>query len=257
MTSRNPWEEAYRETIEHGRERAGDPPTPEEILAWSRGELPESEAERMRERLAWFPDLAVALSEDEQAADDEAPLLTRDEIESDWELIRQRLNEDPQPHAAVIANPWRQWSTVVPILTALLFAGLFAHSLMTIQALRKENEKPMANVERVEVYATVPRGRASARPILLQPSTRYVVLVLHVAEDVKAESVRARMSDLEADPPAVVWSAHVTRGSDGSFAVAIPRTFFTSRSYEIELIADTGDLVATYTIWISGFRRPS
>lgn len=261
MGEHREWETAYRETIERGRMRVGDPPTPEELIAWSRGELPESEAERVRERLGYYPDLAAALAEDDEAVEDEPPILTREQLQTDWELIQQRMASPVRPHVAAAmsttqAARWSQWTTVVPVLTTLLFAGLFVRSRLTIDALHAEIEKPKENVERVELHSTVPRGPASARPIVLQPSTKHLVLGLNVAEDVRADAFRVAIRDLEAEPPAIVWKSAITRGSDGTFTIEIPRTFLTSRTYQIDLFASTSaEPIATYTIWISGSRR--
>lgn len=261
MVEHKEWETAYRETIERGRTRIGDPPTPEELVAWSRGELPENEAERMRERLAYYPDLAAALAEDDEAVEDEPPILTREQLETDWELIQQRMASPVSPRVAAAISAtkparWSRWTTVVPVLTTLLFAGLFVRSRLTIDALRAEIARPKENVEQVELHSTVPRGPASARPIVLQPSTKYVVLGLRVAEDVRADAFRVEIRDLEVEPPAIAWKSAITRGSDGTFSMEIPRTFLTSRTYQIDLFASTSaEPIATYTIWISGSRR--
>jgi hypothetical protein len=263
MVEHKEWETAYRETIEHGRAHIGEPPTPEELVAWSRGELPESEEERMRERLAWYPDLAAALAEDDEAVEDESSILTREQVATDWELIQQRMTSPVSPHLAAQASAprparWNRWTTVVPVLTTLVFAGLFAQSRFTIDALRDELEKPKESVERIELHSTVPRGPVSARPITLQPSTKHLVLVLNVEEDLRANAFRVEMRDLEAEPPSTVWRSSITRGSDGTFSIEIPRAFLTSRTYQIDLFTNTRDEpIAIYPIWISGSRRSS
>lgn len=260
MVDNNDWESAYRDAIDRGRARV-DPPTPDELVAWSRGELPPSEEDRMRERLAYYPDLAAALAEDDEDADDEPPLLTREQIATDWELIRQRLHPPGglRVPAELVATPPRRshWATIVPVVTTLLLAALFVRSRLTIDELRTQLDSPRENVERIELHATVPRGPASARPIVLQPSTQYLVLALNVTDDIRSDRFHVEIRDLDTEPPATVWKSSITRGSDGAFSIVIPRDFLTRQAYQIDLFSSTGaEPIATYIIWISGSRRP-
>ncbi|HEX7152299.1 MAG TPA: hypothetical protein VF618_12495 [Thermoanaerobaculia bacterium] len=262
MVDNNEWQNGYREAFERGRLRVGDPPAPGELVAWSRGEIPEDspEAERMRERLSYYPELAAALSDDDPA-DDESPLLTREQLAMDWERIQQRSSPGVGPHVAAAAtaprSQWR-WATVVPFATTLLFAGLFLHSLWRIGRLRTELEKPRANVERVELHATVPRGPATPKPIVLQPSTKYVLLALVLDEEVRARSFRVELLDLNDEQPKTLWQSTVSRGADGTFSVEIPRTFLTASSYELALFGDDGsEPIATYVIWLAQSQRPA
>jgi hypothetical protein len=260
MVDNNDWESAYRDAIDRGRARV-DPPTPEELVAWSRGELPQSEGDHMRERLAYYPDLAAALAEDAEVTEDEPPLLTREQIATDWELIQQRLGSPGgglRVPAELAAKPtrWSHWATLVPVVTTLLFAALFVRSRLTIDELRTQLYSPRENVERIELHATVPRGPASARPIVLQPSTKYLVLALNVTDDIRADQFRVAIRDLDAQPPTTVWESTITRGSDGAFSIEIPREFLARQAYQIDLFSNRGaEPIATYTIWISGSRR--
>lgn len=85
-------EEAYADLIRRGRERVGGPPTPEEVVAYSRGELPEAEAARFQERLAYYPDIARILSEEEPPPGDEERLITPEQMAEDWASILERFS---------------------------------------------------------------------------------------------------------------------------------------------------------------------
>src|SRR5215213_3969389 len=88
MAPKTDWETAYRDLIVRGRERVGEPPTPEELVAYSLGQLPEDRAARVRESLAYYPDLAKALSEEAApAAEDQQPYLSKQQLAADWESL--------------------------------------------------------------------------------------------------------------------------------------------------------------------------
>jgi len=235
-----------------------EPLTPEEIVAWSRRELPEDEADRMRERLAYYPDLAAALSGDD-APEDEAPILTREQLAHDWEMIEQRLRPTPtpQPPPPPQAVSWGRWLAVVPTITTLLFAGLWARSLFTIDNLNDRLHQPKENVERLELYANSgARGGASPTLIVLQPSTEHVLLTLNPPEETSEDATyRVALRDLDGAQPVEIWSHSVPRAKDGTFSIEVPRTFLASRSYEIDLYSSARtDPIATYSIFVAAPR---
>ncbi|HYH09189.1 MAG TPA: hypothetical protein VEK11_19230 [Thermoanaerobaculia bacterium] len=257
MVKTDDWRTAYHDAIARGRARAGDPPTPEELIAWSRGELPESEAERIRELLALYPDLAAALAEDHDDGDDEAPVLTRAQMAADWELLQARLNEGasplPAPHRAAQppALPW-QWATAASVLLTVVFAALFVRSRSTVLELREELRRPRENVERVVLLEHTSRGPGGATPVELLPSTEHLLLGLAPDDDVHASRLDATIRDADDPSRRILWRGVVTRGSDGAFSLVIPRSFFAARSYVIELYGDAvTQPIATYTLWIS------
>jgi hypothetical protein len=253
MVSKSDWEDAYREAVERGRASVGPPPAPEELVAWSRGELSESEAAHMRERLAYYPDLAAALSEDDEAAEDEAPLLTREQLANDWELIQQRMAPTVSPQvAAAKGMRWRAWMTAIPVLATFMFAGLWVRSLYTIGTLRRQIEQPRENVERVDLYAGVPRGAPSPTPIVLPPSTKHIFFTLNVAEELQARAFRVEIRNLDTTPPTVIWKNPVMRSRDGTFSIEVPRSFLPGQTYQINLHADTStEPIASNTIWLA------
>ncbi|HKO56970.1 MAG TPA: hypothetical protein VJ276_13930 [Thermoanaerobaculia bacterium] len=63
MSTRSEWEAAAEEFMATERERLGGPPTPEEVVAYARGELPEAEAARVRSLLVYYPELTSVLTE--------------------------------------------------------------------------------------------------------------------------------------------------------------------------------------------------
>jgi hypothetical protein len=101
------WQAVYRELIAEGRRRLGEPPTVEDLDAYSRGELSAEEADRIGELLACYPELLTAVAarfpdSDEPSPDDLAPLTPEEQAE-DWAEIVRRASLEPA--AAPPASP--------------------------------------------------------------------------------------------------------------------------------------------------------
>ena len=251
-------ESESEKAVSRRRERVGDPPTPEEMVAWSRGEWPEEDADRMRERLACYPDLAAALSEDD-ALEDEAPTLSREQLADDWEILQQRLHQPKVAAVVAATNPSssKRWLVILPTITTLLFAGLWGRSLLTIDTLREELGRPKENVEQLNLYAdSASRGPGSPTLVALDPSTEHVVLTLdRPAEPGTGARHRIEIRDLNGSQPVVVWTSNAGRARNGAFSIEVPRRFLTSHSYEIRLYAEgRPDPIATYTIFLASRR---
>ncbi|MDQ3279786.1 MAG: hypothetical protein M3Q69_00065 [Acidobacteriota bacterium] len=254
MVNTEDWRAAYSDVVARGRERAGDPPTPEELVAWFRGELPESEAERIRELLALYPDLAEALLDDDDG--DEPPVLTRDELATDWKRLQARMNAPatlPAPPPLTYrpaAFQWH-WATAASLLLTFAFAGLFVHSRSTARALRAQLNEPRQNVEHVILLESTSRGPAGAIPVQLQPATQYVVFTFTVDEDRQQDRLTAVMRDLDDPTRRIVWRGTVARGGDRTYSLEVPRSFLAAQTYEVTLHDQQPRPVATYTLWLS------
>jgi hypothetical protein len=61
----NDWDEALDAWVEQERERLGGPPTPKEVVAYTRGELTDTDAERVRALLVYYPELTSLLVPDD------------------------------------------------------------------------------------------------------------------------------------------------------------------------------------------------
>src|SRR5947209_8474189 len=148
MAEQSDWDAAYRDLIARGRARVGEPPSPETLVAYSLGQLSESEAERVREALAYYPDLAAALSEPEEPANAHEPYMTQAQLADDWHSLQQRINARPTT-AELPTVPKRQrfWylATAASLLMAVLFAGLYLKA-------RRDLHDPNANVERIDLF---------------------------------------------------------------------------------------------------------
>ena len=63
MITKNDWDDALDAWVAEERERLGGPPTPEEVVAYLRGELAPNEAARIRTLLVYYPELTPLLNE--------------------------------------------------------------------------------------------------------------------------------------------------------------------------------------------------
>src|SRR5215212_5892851 len=95
MISRSDWKAVHEDMIAEDRRTLGAPPTAEELLAYTRGELAPDEAERIRELLVAYPELAQALTEpfpEEDAKRGDADFLSDEQVAKNWASLQQRIH---------------------------------------------------------------------------------------------------------------------------------------------------------------------
>lgn len=255
MATKSDWEAVYRDVVARGRERI-DPPEPEALVAYSRGELPEDEAEKVRQALAYYPDLALLLVDHRRLLPNEAQYLSDAQIAADWEALQRRLSEpapapppQPQPQPEVqeptqfpqpAMRVW-QWAIAASLLFCLSLAGV---SLWAIMELRRPRV-----TERIVLHDDRTRGGtgAAVNAVQLQPGTKYVVVTLALADNTREGTYRVEIVDHAVTPPKVVWSSPITRGADGSFAIEVPRSFLRSQRYRANLyVREEDQPIGTY-----------
>jgi hypothetical protein len=245
MIGRDDWDDAYREIIVDGRSRLGDPPAPETLERYARGELPQGEMERIREALIYYPDLAIALMEARPPeATDLEPELTEEEIAVAWESVRRRVERPaatPKP-SVIRAAPVRGWA-VAATLAAVGFAGLYFQSLHTVRGLRRQLSIPQTN--------DGTRGGAASTPIRLQPATENVLLVLTLVDERDFEDYGVDLVDDLSTKDKVIWSkTDLHRRTDGTFALKVSRSLLANDSRRLLLYGghDRSHPVAAYTL---------
>ena len=230
------WEDAYRKTIAGGRERL-DPPTPEQMDAYASGRLSPQEADRVREALACYPDLASALVEDPRGWDPVDGTMGRDDVAASWKELQRRMQPVRIP-ATVAPRIWF-WSIAASLLLFVTFASLYVRSTFTIAALRRDLARPTANVERLVLFEDASRGGESSAPRLrLDSAADSVVITLTLVDTEPRGSFRVELVAVDQSPPRTVWGSAIARDADGTFSIAVPRAFFQSRTYRLNLYAD-------------------
>jgi hypothetical protein len=241
MAEQNKWDAVYRDLIAKGRERVGEPPSPETLVAYSRGELPGTEAARVRESLAYYPDLAKALAEGEQAEDDAPPYLSKAQLDADWQSLRRQLTVRRIPLRRP-SRPW-QWATAASLLLAVVCATMWFHTWNDLQ-------RPHTDVQRVELFDDSARGPGAFAKIIRPASdTRFLVLSLTLAAPTSTDDFRTEIVDSNSTPPHAIWNSSVRRGQDGTFTIEVPVGFLHQGSYRINLYeGKQAEPVATYSV---------
>jgi hypothetical protein len=132
MTDKKDWQNANRELMAEQREQLGEPPTAEQILAYSRGELSESEDDRVRDLLVAYPELARMYAAPFPA---EGDAVSDEKLRAGWNTLQGRLGS--RNDAAVRPEAEAQRGRVlffrfvpasVAAAIALLFFGLFVQA---------------------------------------------------------------------------------------------------------------------------------
>src|SRR6185436_7330472 len=120
MITKSEWRMADRQLMADDRQRLDDPPTAEEMLAYTRGELSPDDEAHVRERLVRHPDLVRTLTE-EFPADGAEPgdpdYLSDEEFATHWNAMQQRLR--PRSGGKVVQF-WRTFSAIAAALALVL-----------------------------------------------------------------------------------------------------------------------------------------
>lgn len=243
MISKSDWQDAYRDLLEEGRKRVGPPPAVEDVEALLRGELSELEAQRVRELLTYYPEMARAMTAPFPTKAD--GVLTDAEREADFAKIRKRLSVAPPP---VVPFPSRTFALAAGVVIAVAIAG-FA----LVQRLQRE-PRP---VERKILIADGDRGAGSRgasapSPITLSTASDYALKLvfrpMHAYREYSFE-----LFYVDATPPRSMWKKDgVERQADGAYPIELSTEDLTPGRYELVLYGLDGEArrLATYTLRI-------
>jgi hypothetical protein len=235
MISKAEWQNAYRDDQ---RKRGAEPPTLEDVEALQRGDLPDDAADRVREQLSHYPELARALT---APFPEDGDALTPQEIEEDIAALRARLVGPAPP----LPFPTRRY---LPIAAAIVILVAVAGVVLWL-ATRGSSR---ATVTRV-LYADGSRGAGEQTPIQLSTANDYVLKPLLRPN----RQYREYRFELREVTPAqrIIWSrGGVHRESDGSYPVELSTRELGVGRYELVLygVDESTERLASYTIRLSG-----
>lgn len=245
------------------REKYGEPPTPEELLAFRDGRLEPQERERIAARIALDPDSARALADLAAfPAVEPAPgtrELSEEEISAGWQAFLQRLPARP-PIPTVsnlvpaVAKPRRRWRHPGARLAAAALVGLgvgwvagFAgHSW-------RGRPGPTINTQIEELAPLEGEGDVRSAPsgLTLTEGAEELLLVLGARGAGERDFPQY---EVEVEDPAGrrVWSRNGLRPTAlGAFHLSFHRGDLPPGSYRIALYGRTGEdrtLLATYAL---------
>ena len=251
MNTTDDWRETRRELLEEGRRRVGPPPPVETVEALLRGELPEEEALRVREVLAYYPELVRVMTA-EGSEDETAAALTDEQRAEDHAHLRQKLGLDAGIAARVVELPPRRRAGFRSFaIAAGVVLALAAGSFFVVQRWPRQQRAPKPKVLIADNARTV-RGSSPPPPVILEPSTRYLLKPLYRPSHADRE-YRLELWSLGETPPRSVWRREgVRREVDGSFPTELSTDDLAPGEYRLVLYGIDGvaEPRATYTLRI-------
>lgn len=224
MTRKSEWQEVNRELIAEQRRELGDPPTAEEMLAYSRGELPESEEERIRDLLVAYPEVARMYG---AAFPEEGDAVPEAELAAGWNGLQRRLatgknasgeRRDGQRGRVV----FRHWiPTSVAALIALAFFGLFVQAEMRARDYAEQEKRPRLLAAPQELNPDAHRGAGA--PTMLRKDGEAYLLKPIMLNQVRYPHYRLELYD---GTGALIWSnASAQPDENNAFQIVVPHTF--------------------------------
>ncbi len=248
MITKTEWQTVTRQLMADDRRRLGEPPTAEEMLAYTRGELtPEQEA-RVRERLVCHPDLVRTLTEPFPAAGAEPgdpDFLPDEEFASHWTAMQTRMRGERPAEGARVLQFWsvQFWRTSAAL--AAMLAVVFGTLLW--QARSRVSEPRVW-----EQQVLLPDGRrgpgTDATTLTAQGESVLLVIQLMGARDFD----RYRFELVNVDSRRSLWSSAALEPPDGNaVAILVPRRLLKPGTYQIVAYGVAGvseERLASYSL---------
>ncbi len=250
------------------REELGEPPTPEELLAYRDGRLDPGGRERMEARIAVHPDAARALADLAAFPAVEpapgTPELTDEDLDVRWQAFRQRVAAlPPAPHPPAPLShrtptdrerggktEGRRRRLFAPRLAAAAVLALAAGWAGGFLTGRASHDRPgsAVNIDIVELTPEKEGGDRSPAAAVEMPAEE-LVLILGAPEEGGFANYEARIVDAQGSP---VWSRTGLHPTPlGTFHLSFQRGALQPGTYGILLFGQEGKRrkpVATYEL---------
>ncbi|HEY0158219.1 MAG TPA: hypothetical protein VGF28_13125 [Thermoanaerobaculia bacterium] len=241
MTNKSEWQEANRRLLEEQRRKLGDPPTAEEMLAYSRGELTGQEEERIRERLAAYPELArmYAAPVPDAPRPGDADAVSDEEVLAGLEALQRRLGGSGTTatvHRGRFA--FRHYiPTSIAAAVALVFFAAFVQAESRARHLERAGLLPRILGEPQELEPGVTRGGAAAT--MLRTDGDAYLLKPRLRTHVRHPHYSIELHDAQGT---VLWTNKTAQpGVDDAFQIAVPREFLRAgRRYQLRIFGLDG-----------------
>lgn len=250
MITKSDWQAVHHQLMADERRKIGDPPTAEEMLAYTRGELPAEAEARVRERLVLHPDLVRTLTEPfptEGAEPGDPDYLPDEEFTKHWAAMQQRLGrEKPAAAEGRVLQFWRV-STAIAAALAVLFGALLWQTVSKLS-------EPRVIGEHQVLLPEATRGPGVARATPLTPHGDHVGLVLTSLDGRGFDRLRVEM--LRGGDGRSVWrsgSLPWTAETNERFTVVVPRRFLEPGTYRIVVYGLAGgseEHLASYSVGV-------
>lgn len=238
MTNPSDWRAVRDALIADDRARLGEPPTVDELLAYERGELSDEDAERVRQLLVAYPDLARAYATPFPSEDEELPA---EVLDRQWNAFRAGRGSNGR-----VLPFWRGFAAIAAAVAVVFGAMLW-------QA-RTELRRPRVLAEPAILTPDGQRG-LDPQHYAIAPTGDAVLLLVSIVGS--ADYGTYRLELLRGDSQTPVWSSEplpATRSN--TFNVEIPSRALAAGTYRIVaygLRGNAREKVAAYTFDV---RRP-
>ncbi|HEX9982264.1 MAG TPA: hypothetical protein VGF69_03290 [Thermoanaerobaculia bacterium] len=227
MTTPNDWDAALDAAIAAERERLGGPPSPEEVVAYTRGELSEPDRARVRALLVYYPELSELLDEvPSEAARSTPPAVIAGEttLAAPTPIVRGWLRSSLSIAATAV---------LIPALTVALVASRWQLS----QQIRAGAE-PYVHQTRHQLDAF--RTRGGARPYPLPAGETHYLLVAPLPGAAEYPAYRLTITDVTGRTPKIVWTSEGVQPIRKAFELSVPARFLRPGQYRLEIHGPPG-----------------
>jgi len=230
--TKNDWQEVNRQVSAEQRETLGDPPTADELVAYTRGELSEREEERIRDLLVAYPDLArmwiAPIPEESQ------PGISQEDIAAGFRDVQRRLGVASVARRARVRH---YIPTTIAAALALVFFGLYVQAENRARNHARGCDLPRVLGAPQELHADANRGPSA--PTLLYKDGEAYLLKPMLSNQIRYPHYHLELHD--ANGP--VWkSQSAVIGEDDAFQIVIPHTFLrTGRTYQLTIFGVDGE----------------
>lgn len=237
------------------RDELGEPPRPDELLAYRDGTLPPAERTLVEEKIAAFPEATAALL-DLARFPDVAPApgvrqVTDEEIAADWQQLRARRERERQAEPAPSRTPPRYLQAAA--LAAALLLGALGGLLLGRGALAPA-ARPTAGTDLVALAPDGSEAVTRSETATIAAGTPHLLLLAAGG----VEPLPAYSLAIHDASGRVAWSqARVSPTGEGLVTVLLPAGFLPPGSYRLSLSPpEGGEPLATYTLVVEPAARP-
>jgi hypothetical protein len=248
MITKSDWQAVHQEMTAEERRKLGEPPTTEEMLAYSRGELSAENVERVKAWLVCNPDMARALMEpfpSDDAKPGDADFLPEEELSKRWASLQQSIHGVALPRAQGSVLRFPVWTALAAVV-AVVFAGLYWQAE---SKLRRLSEPALMEMQDLQVQ--VGRRGAGAASTAVVRSDAGGVLAVSV-DDSRFERFRVEIVSATT-PSRLVKRFDAARPADDFLSIVIPPRSLAPGRYRIVVygISALGDdLLGTYPVLV-------
>jgi hypothetical protein len=229
MIRKSDWQAVQDEMFAEDRASLGEPPTDEELHAYSSGELPPEEEERVRALLVAYPELARAMATPFPIDDTES--LPEQEVSRQWRSFRAQLASKETGQKASGGKVLQFWraSAALAAGLALVFGGLLWREVT-------RHDPHVLGDRQVLLYADGARG-GSRQPALVTPDGESMVLIVPLFNAGASQRYRLEI----ADKTHTLWRSDVlTRPADDAFRIELARGYLRPGTYQVVLYGAGG-----------------